>query len=92
MGIASTPMTTSGRTSVAQQPPTRSIKPPWREPSVYYNTAHRIGVYRIRLWDRDSTTPVGHYDVLTLPNDPKASVLECANSLLMWDSGIWGTA
>src|SRR2546426_8866678 len=73
----------------------RARKFVFTEPSVANDAAHGERVHGVVSGDRDDPNAVGHHDVLALPNDPKARLLQSAYSVLMVDARysrhvLWG--
>jgi len=56
------------------------------EPGVADDAAHGERVHRVVSGNRDDPDIVGHDDVLALPGDPKARLLQSAYGVLMVDA------
>jgi hypothetical protein len=54
---------------------------------VTHNPAHNVGVHGIVSGNREDAYAIGHDDVLSLPDNSKASFLQSSQGFLMIDTG-----
>ena len=58
-----------------------------RQPRIPHDAAHRKCVHRVMAWNRENADTVGHNNVLALPNDPEAGLLQRLDRIKMVDAG-----
>ena len=58
-----------------------------REPGITSDTAHCKCIDWVIAWNRNNANPVGHDDVLALPNDEEAGFLKSLDRIEMVDAG-----
>ena len=51
------------------------------------DSAHSIGIDRIRTWNRQMALTVRQNDVFALTNNPKPGFLKCSNGFQVRDAG-----
>src|SRR5262245_46345249 len=61
-----------------------------RKSRILDNTAHRESLDGVVPGDGDLTGPVGHHDVLALPDNPEPRLLQGADRILVVDAGNLG--